>query len=254
MIILILNQSNHECTNLLPSRYFGISHYYKLAMVDALPFFLAAHGLAGWGMVHLRTDSPYRYVVLVFIIACCLQSTRSQYIRAIPGLIGLEYTMGFMFHAMNFLCLAKLTPPPKRSSRSNRYQWAFHQLFDPRWGVKLQCSRIWSKQQFLICQIFDSLWLSAILFVHQNWRLNIQPDDLLNYPDGFLLRLSTITAREWIIRLYVYLVAMFIPYCTLRLLHCIVSVFAVLCGDNPLRWPPLFGSIKEAFTIRNYYA
>ena len=216
---------------------------------------VASHLLAGFAMVHLDASSHHRYYILLLIVFCCFDAVRSPLIQNIPGQIGLEYTLGFAFHATNFLCLARLAAPKKYSAQ-DRYSWVLNQLFDPRWTVRRmpRFERLPSKHLFIVRRLFDVTWLGTILYAHSQWRLRIDSRDFLDIPDGFLPRLHTLPPREVIIRLYVYVVSTYIPYCTLRLGHCATSVLAVICGDDPARWPPLFGSIKDAYTIRNFYS
>ena len=215
--------------------------------------FLVAHLLLGYGLVYIKPSSLNRFAVLSLIVFCCFDAAQSSIIQAIPGSSGVEYTIGFILHAANFLCIAKLEPV---GSGTHPYRWVINQLFDPRWGLRLPHSfrTITRKREFLIRRIIGIAWLSVILYLHLVWHLNIRYDDLVYVPDGFIRRLSSVTLRETIIRVYVHLISVYIPYSSLRLAHCVVSVCAVLYGDDPARWPSLFGSMTEAYTIRNYYS
>ena len=216
---------------------------------------VASHLLGGFALVHLDASSNCRYYILTIIVVLCFDAVQSPLIQMIPGLIGLEYSLGFAFHATNFLCLARLAAP-KTYSLQDRYFWVLNQLFDPRWTVRRmpRFGKVPSKHLFIARRLFDVAWLGMILHFHSEWRLRIDSHDLLETPDGFLTRIHTISLREVIIRVYIYIVSTYIPYCTLRLAHCATSVLAVLCGDDPARWPPLFGSIMDAYTIRNFYS
>ena len=225
------------------------------AMAGSAFSLFISHALAGFAMVHLDAHSEQRYFILLLIIFCCFNAVQSPLIQSIPGLIGLEYTLGFAFHATNFLCLARLAAPKAQSFQS-RYLWVINQLFDPRWSLQgtPRFENVPSRPLFLVRRVFDIIWLGAVLYLHSLWRLRIQSQDLLDTPDGFLTRLLTLSSREAVIRIYVYLVATFIPYCTLRLGHCLASVLAVASGDDPARWPPLFGNLQDAYTLRNFYS
>ena len=215
--------------------------------------FPLAYLLLGYGLVHIEPSSLNRFALLSLIIFCCFDATRSSIIQGVPGSSGVEYSIGFILHAANFLCYAKLEPA---GSGKHPYRWALNQLFDPRWGLRLPRSfrTITRKREFLTRRIIDIVWLSALLYLNSIWSLNIYPDDLVYVPDGFIRRLSSMTLREAVIRVYIHLSAVYIPYSSLRLGHCILSVGAVLLGDDPARWPSLFGSITEAYTIRNFYS
>ena len=218
--------------------------------------FLIAHLILGFGMIRLSPSSLFsRFVLLILIGLCCVDAVKSPLIRDIPGSIGLEYTVGFVFHAANLLCLASLAVPDKYYG-FERYSWAVHQLFDARWGVRHlpRFDRVPSRRAFVARRLFDAAWLGAVLYLYKQWPLRIQYFDFLEVPEGFLLRLHRMTLREIIVRVYVYVTSTFVPYCTLRLAHCVTSAVVVLCGDEPERWPPLFGRIGDAYTLRNFYA
>jgi hypothetical protein len=73
-------------------------------------------------------------------------------------------------------------------------------------------------------------------------------------PDGFLHRLHDVSIREMLIRTYVSTTALVVPGLTLQACHSLLSIFAVLGGSTPARWPPLFGSVRHAYTIQRFYA
>ena len=86
------------------------------------------------------------------------------------------------------------------------------------------------------------------------YPLNTVPEDFYEVPDGFLHRVQDLGAREMTVRIYTSVTAIAIPALTLRLIHGLASILAVLCGDVPARWPPLFGSIRDAYTVRRFWS
>ena len=55
------------------------------------------------------------------------------------------------------------------------------------------------------------------------------------------------------IRLYHPFFLFFETYSTLACYHAAFSLIAVALGDSPERWPPLFGDIREAYTVRRFW-
>ncbi|MCJ1401037.1 hypothetical protein MMC11_004249 [Xylographa trunciseda] len=265
--------------------------------VDSILPFFGAHVLLAIGLGYTQPSSTVRPLLLLLIIAFCLISVRSTVSRSIPGEIGGEYVIGFIFHASHFLCLAKLSPPPKSTERG-RWTWSTNQLFEARWGISTKILPSWpkrskdaipsiatdkdilaltsidkdtktarsstgpdstrglipSRQAFLLRRTWDLAWTISIIWLLKSNRLLIYPDDITSVPHGFLHRLADITPREAFIRVYFTFLGWVIPYCTLRAGHSLAGCICVLCGDLPERWPPLFGSIGDAYTIRRFYA
>ncbi|MCJ1380033.1 hypothetical protein MMC17_003136 [Xylographa soralifera] len=260
--------------------------------VDSILPFLGAHGLLAIGLGFTQPSSPVRPLLLLPIIACCLISVRSSVSKSIPGEVGGEYVIGFIFHASHFLCLAKLSPPLKSTQRE-RWTWSTNQLFEARWGISPNILPSWpkrskeaapsvvtngqdilvvksidtnskvapssiglipSRRAFLLKRTWDLAWTVSIICLLKSNKLLIFPDDITSVPDGFLRRLADITPREAFIRIYFTFLGWVLPYCTLRAGHSLTGCLSVLCGDSPERWPPLFGSIGDAYTVRRFYA
>ena len=231
-------------------------------MIDSISPFVFAHVLAAYGLTYTNPVSKQRYLLAGLIFACCLISAHSTPSKHIPGLVGREYVIGFAFQASYYLWLAKLTPPFNSLSRGRFLNsWTINQLFTARWGVKhippfdkRKPSAVPSRSAFLISRACDCLFTATAIYFYYRYRLNILIDDYLDVPDGFLGRLSSLTPREVVIRIYVTIGGQLVPYCSLRCIYGLVSFFAVAVSDSPSRWPPLFGSIREAYSVRRYYA
>ncbi|MCJ1418677.1 hypothetical protein MMC32_005026 [Xylographa parallela] len=260
--------------------------------VDSILPFFGAHVLLAIGLGFTQPSSMVRPLILLVIVACCLTSVRSTISKSIPGEVGGEYVIGFIFHASHFLCLAKLSPPLKSTGRE-RWTWSTNQLFEARWGISPKILPSWpkrnkdavpsvvthgqdilvvksvdkntnetpsltslvpSRQAFLLKRTWDLIWTVSIVWLLKSNKLLILPDDITSVPDGFLHRLDDITPREAFIRIYFTFLGWVLPYCTLRAGHSLTGCLSVLCGDSPERWPPLFGNIGEAYTVRRFYA
>ncbi|MCJ1393532.1 hypothetical protein MMC18_006407 [Xylographa bjoerkii] len=266
--------------------------------VDSILPFFGAHILLAIGLGYTKPSSTVRSLILLLIIACCLISVRSTVSKSIPGEVGGEYVVGFIFHASHFLCLAKLVPPPKSTDRG-RWTWSINQLFEARWGISPKILPSWPKrskkaipsvasneqdslvvnsfdkdtktaplstgpdsykclipstQAFLLGRTWDLVWTVSVVWLLKSNKLLISPDDITSVPDGFIRRLTDVTPREAFIRIYFTFLGWVLPYCTLRAGHSLAGCLSVLCGDLPERWPPLFGSIGAAYTVRRFYA
>ncbi|MCJ1413388.1 hypothetical protein MMC19_007493 [Ptychographa xylographoides] len=267
--------------------------------VDTIVPFFFAHLILASALGLTKPASGSRPYIVVLILACCLVSVRSSASRRVPGEIGGEYVIGFVFHASHFLCLVKLSPPEGLNWR-DRYSWAVNQLFEARWGISPQILPAWgnnrrngsllsethqpgtglqqismkgetdnpspqaareidddnvpSKRAFILARLWDLSWTVLALWFFGHFKLLIFPDDITSVPDGFLHRLGNISGREMAIRVYMTFLGLVTPYCTLRAAHSLASVLTVALGDLPKRWPPLFGSIGDAYTVRRFYA
>ncbi|MCJ1393662.1 hypothetical protein MMC18_006538 [Xylographa bjoerkii] len=110
-----------------------------------------------------------------------------------------------------------------------------------------------SKGRFLMTRSWDLIWTVAIIFLINRYPLYLYQQDFTLVSDGFLHRLPSVTPTEWAIRIYLTLIGKGEPYLALRAGHSLVSIVAVIGGDLPERYPPLFGSIKEAYRVRRFY-
>ena len=223
-------------------------------MADSFFLFCFAHVLIAVGMVETGACSPHRYTCLFLITLCCFSALRSPFLNSLPGDAELLYNTGFILHAANFLCVHRLMPP---TNDSRPYSWAFYQIFDSRWGLRLKPAFQQtppSRLKLLIVRLVDSIWLAAALCILSRYRLHILPADLLDVPDGFLTRLHAVSAREFVIRTYLYATSFYSAYASLRLAHAVLTVIAMLWGSDPNCWPPLYGSIADAYTMRRFYS
>lgn len=268
-----------------------------MSVDSILPFFLA-HVVSAIALAYFPPSSIARPLTLLVVVGCCLVSVRSGISKAVPGSVGGEYVIGFIFHASHFLCLARLSPTAK-STAHERWAWSANQLFEARWGISPEILPSWSKRgttaapsvteyqdtvslksasrgrkktssstdaqqsgidtvpskgAFLARRTLDLVWTIFIVWFLKANKLLIYPDDITSVPDGFLHRLADVTSREAFIRFYFTLLGLVVPYCTLRAGHSFAGCLAVLCGDLPERWPPLFGDIEDAYTLRRFYA
>ena len=230
-------------------------------MIDSvLPFYLSKI-ICCLALAYTSPTSIQRPAAVALVAICCFISVRSTVVTTIPGYIGAEYLVGFILHSNYWLCLAKLSPPVGGKSRS-RLQWAFNQIFNPRWSVgasnlppfdERDPDRSPSKTSFLVHKLWDLAWTTALIYLFEAYTPKLYIEDFTEVSDGYLRRLSSVTLRELMIRTYLAVVGLSIPYLTLRAAHNTAGLLAVICGDSPAGWRPLYGGIKEAYTMRRFY-
>ena len=230
-------------------------------MIDSvLPFYLSKI-ICFLALAYTSPASIQRPAAVALVALCCLISVRSTVVSSIPGYIGGEYLVGFILHTNYWLCLAKLSPPADRKS-GTQIRWAFHQLFNPRWSVSTSHLPPFdegdpdsspSKVSFLARKVWDLAWTTTLIYLFEAYSPKLYIEDFTDVSDGYLHRLSSVTLREITIRTYLTIASLSIPYLTLRAAHNIAGSLAVAFGDSPGGWRPLFGGIKEAYTMRRFY-
>ena len=230
-------------------------------MIDSILPFLSAHVILFLGLLYTQPSSPARFILQSIIVVFCFISVRSTFSLSIPGQAGGQYIYGMMMHSSHFMLLAKASPAT-HAEPGTTWKWAMDMLFSARWGVSPKMLPSFSRKDrsyvpakgiFLLTRCWDLIWTVAVIYLIHRYPLNIYQDDFTTVPDGFLHRLASVTPREWAIRVYLTLRGKGEPYLALRAGHSIVSILAVAGGDLPERYPPLFGSIKEAYRVRRFY-
>ena len=231
-------------------------------MIDSIVPFLIAHPILFIGLSYTQPSSPARFALQGIIFICCFISRFSTFSLSIPGQAGGQYIYGMMMQSSHFMLLAKATPSAY-GKPGNELKWSMDMLFSARWGVSPKMlpafrrkdkSYVPTRWRFLATRSWDLVWTVAMVYIINHYTLNIWQDDFTGVPDGFLRRLSSVTPRELAIRMYVAVVGKFEPYLALRAGHSLVSIIGVgVLSDDPKRYPPLFGSIKEAYRVRRFY-
>ena len=130
-------------------------------------------------------------------------------------------------------------------------------LRSARWGVSQKIlpkfRNIPSWNQLLLSRSWDLAWTLGLLYLVRTNQMLVYDFDFELTPEGFLHRLSEVTIREWLIRIYLAVRGKLEPYLMLRAGHSFFTVIGLLIGDEPQDWPPLFGNIAGAYRVRNFY-
>ncbi|MCJ1388066.1 hypothetical protein MMC18_000910 [Xylographa bjoerkii] len=178
------------------------------------------------------------------------------------GLVAHEYIIGFIFHSSHWLFLAKIHPPPEESLTKSAKGWfAFKQVFSGRWGIvylppfdRKDPQYIPSRSKLFFRRLWDLIWIVGVIYLLNVFKLNLEPEDFVFGDTSFFRRFLDITPRETIIRIYFFIYGNSMAYLGLRGAHSLGTCLAMAYGDDPSRWPPLFGSLREATTVRKWYS
>lgn len=220
-----------------------------------------AHILVAGTWPFLPPRSIYRPIVVALVVFCCAVSFNSTDKNAWWGSYLAEYVCGFALHANYFLCLQKLADssddPPLQKVKAH-----FVMLFSSRFQIPTkelppfsagESEYVPSRGTFLLARIWTFAWTTSAYATVHNYPLNLWTDDFESPKHQLLRRLPDVSAREWVILFYISIYTWFMPYCLFTAAHSLASVFAVAFGDAPINWRPLFGDIREAYTVQRFF-
>jgi Membrane bound O-acyl transferase family len=212
---------------------------------------------------------PFVLITLVFVHRAIISS------RAI-GNFGDQistYLCGFALYSHYYLIVNRETAPPANSSLE-RLSNVGTFLFSPRKNLPARripsfsssdLNYVPSRQAFLFAEI--GRVLIGLIVLHYEGYLNLSThasdygpphDRLLSRLFPFFLQNSEpddkITVLECIIRAHTALATLISEYILHNLVYSSASILGVgLLFHSPSQWPPLYGPLKEAYTIRRFY-
>ena len=171
-----------------------------------------------------------------------------------------------LLYANYYLCLIKASPP-SQITKYDQLRWLAGVVFNPRgigksWQIRnippfsrTNKSFCPSRKAFIWKRILQILLFTIMLEVYAEIHLLISPkrDDFMDEKIHFFSRLKDVTLREIVIRLWLPFSTYLPMYLEFSSLHCLVSVIAVTFGDNPSQWPPLYGDIRDAYSMRRFW-
>lgn len=221
---------------------------------------LVSHVLAST-TVFLPASSSHRPLVVIIILINCaisLGSLNRQTWRSDQFAL---YVCGFGLYSNYLINIRKITAPPDKG-RVQALWWALQHCFNPRTGIAIEdlpSFRVGDPRYapptaiFLVQRIWTLAWtVGGYLFFRRN-PLVYHLEDFQSPKDQIIRRLADVSLREWMILLHTAFTAWFMPYCVLTAVHSFISVVAVACGDTPRNWRPLFGDIREAYTVQRFF-
>ena len=171
-----------------------------------------------------------------------------------------------VLYANFYQCLIKESPPSQMTTYE-QLRWLVGVVCNPRgigksWQIRNlpSFSRTQnffrpSRKAFVCRRILQFLLFTVMFEAYFQIHLLLNPngDDFTGDKMHFFSRLRDITAREIFIRLWLPFPTYLPMYLEFSSLHCLISVIAVALGDDPLQWPPLFGDIRDAYTLRRFW-
>lgn len=220
----------------------------------------AAHILLVAAWPSLPPRSIYRLIIVALVAVCCVNSFNRINKNTWWGPELAEYVCGFAMNASYFLCLQKLVIP-NAPFPLNRIK-AGVMLFSSRWGISAKELPTFSsgdsefvppRRAFLLARVWSFAWTASAFAILHNNPLDLWPDDFESPKNQLLRRLPDVSAREWIVLFHISISTWFMPYCLFTAAHSLVSVVAVAFGDAPINWKPLFGDIREAYTLQRFF-
>lgn len=120
-----------------------------------------------------------------------------------------------------------------------------------------------SRKQFVKTRLMSIMIIYALLVVYYEVidlpsRLHIQPNDFTPSKRSFFRRLaasqSPVTLHEVLVRIWSVFEFIILDWASLTAIHSVFASISVsLHLDLPKHWPPLFGSIRETYSLRNYW-
>jgi hypothetical protein len=223
---------------------------------------IGAHLAVLFGLAHPSRTSLIRRgsfaVALMFVYVSFSHTDQASQCGRHLGI----YMLGFCLYANCFLLLDPVTIPP--SVRINRrIMISASLLFSPRLRIPQNKLPPFSRKEphwtpsrcrFLVKQLWSILWKSIVWYYITNHRARLVSEDFLPPKDHLLRRLNSVGPREFIIRAYIISRRTLHNYLVMSSAHSAAAVIAVVCFNScPASWPPLFGSLNEAYTMRRYY-
>ncbi|PSS28041.1 hypothetical protein M430DRAFT_15275 [Amorphotheca resinae ATCC 22711] len=103
--------------------------------------------------------------------------------------------------------------------------------------------------------VIDKVYSHIIAEVFPQYFNGLDALDFLPTKETYFRRLTSVTLRETLIRVWIVTYFIWSSMCLYTTIHDFLSIIFVGSGfDKPEDWPPLFGDIREATSIRNFWA
>lgn len=195
------------------------------------------------------------------IIYSLINQTYYTHVEWINSYIG-WYQAGLLFHFNFLLNIAKYQPYPEQS-HMDRCKQSFYQLWNPRgintdWPHRNKSRKVKpipSQEKLFVLQRVLGAAFSLLVLYAWNDGANAPKffvlEDLSPEKQHLLPRLREVTWKELQARVALTVICQAHDYAFITWLHSVLSVFGVVIfGHDPEDWPPLFGDITEAYTVR----
>ena len=227
-------------------------------MFDPIYFFLFSKVCLFIGIGHTSAHSHLRPLLFVIILVSCQTARRSSTADLFPGAVILDYIVGFSVHSSNFLLIARRVPPSSAKTTLQKSRWAFREIFAARHGTRRPLfseenpNYIPSRGILFLARFLDFVWTFSIAWLWEN-NASERASVYTSVPT-VTSRMQVLSSRELATRTYLGLIGCFVPYLGFRAGHSLCTCIALVFGAKPEDWPPLFGNLNEAYTIRRWYS
>ena len=209
----------------------------------------------------LPASSSYRSLVVVIILINCAISLGSVDARTWWSEQFALYVCGVGLYTNYQINIRKLAAPPNKS-RFQKLRWALERCFDSRSGIAIEDlpsfrvgdpQYVPPKAMFLKQRIWTLAWTVSGYVFFTRYPLVYYLDDFQSPKHQIIRRLADVSYREWMIMIHTAFTGWFMLYCALSAIHSFLAVIAVACGDVPGHWRPLFGDIREAYSVQRFF-
>lgn len=209
----------------------------------------------------------YQAAAMLPISACVLvflrHASQQQQLPAIITEALSEYMCGFLLVCNYRLFKAPVAAPSALRTFRARVSYIFRYLFTARTGLRPDQlppfatddrSYVPTKTNFLLRRSFSIVWIACVAYAIKKNPLQIYIADLQHPHEHLISCLGDIDAVGLVVRVYYTLLVLFEMYLGLAMPYATLSCLAVAFFDaNVADWPPLFGHVSEAYTLRRWY-
>ena len=255
--------SHERCTWLRNTKPYTMAQVLHVAL-NLLGTAVLAHALAAWAMAFVPPEeTSVRMSVVIGIAGLAFSAIGATDRATDEGQSYAEYMFGFILHANCFLVLLNLEAPQTIKGRWQRLRWACIALFTPRRDLPQdpRASRSTSSRpQFVLKRILEGMACGTLYYYlrsHSMLPFRVYASDISPHRDSLILQIlqGTLTTRSFLVRAETTLFSILMPILILNTIHALVSaVFVALTPSSPSAWPPLFGKLTDAYTVRRWYS
>lgn len=102
--------------------------------------------------------------------------------------------------------------------------------------------------------IVERMYSTTYLVLAPKYGAQMEVMDFLPTKETYFRRLGEVTLRETVIRVWIVTFFLFYSLCLYNTIHdALAIIFVGTKFDNPEDWPSLFGDIRDATSIRNFW-
>lgn len=241
--------------------YQAIGHFVAVVAVPTL----TAHAITALALAFVPPKSVVlRFAASAVTAAFCTETIRRCQKSIYEQSSYADYTFGLAFHTNCYLVLLNRSPPPTLKTAWQKFQWGVNALFSPRMGTQpyRRDPPNMTKAEFLFRRSIVAISVCAFWLWLREGGGRFYPPNVdasmwapsKAYMTPQILN-GTLTLRDVWFRAALAFYAISGSALNMCGAHSICAIIAVGIFDSPLQsWPPLFGDIREAYTLRRWYS